>query len=198
MEKIWNHNFAYFKWIKKKLGNRKDILDVGCGNGNLLIYLNDSKKNLIGIDPSDKSINYAKNICKNKKNINFLNLTFEEYLKEDNSLDAVIFVASIHHMDMEFAIKKALKLLKRNGILIIVGLSTPSNIIDYLIEFSRIIPCFISSHIHKMKDSEDLNIKTSYKFPTMNYIRKMKKKYLPNSKIRYGLYYRYLLTYVKE
>lgn len=198
MEKIWNHNFAYFKWIKRKLSKRQTILDVGCGNGNLLMYLNDSKRKLIGIDSNNDSINYAKNIIKDKENINFYNVSFEDYLALDNSFDAIIFVASIHHMDMEVAIKKSLKLLKKDGILIIVGLANPSSTLDYLIEILRIIPSFISSHLHHMKDSENLNINTSYEFPNMNYIKEVKKKYLPNSDIRYGLYYRYLLTYVKE
>lgn len=29
----WNHNVAYYDLIKKKVSNRKKILDVGCGDG---------------------------------------------------------------------------------------------------------------------------------------------------------------------
>lgn len=49
----WNHNTAYYKWIKKQLKQSNRILDIGCGDGLLIRYLDDGSKFLVGID-SDK------------------------------------------------------------------------------------------------------------------------------------------------
>ncbi|MBR2801520.1 MAG: hypothetical protein IKE21_02845 [Erysipelotrichaceae bacterium] len=40
----WNHNSAYYPWIKKKTADCHHILDVGCGDGSLMRYLDDGKK----------------------------------------------------------------------------------------------------------------------------------------------------------
>lgn len=56
MNMYWNHNSAYNPWVKKKTMNCRSILDVGCGDGSLILYLNDGIKKIIGIDPDRRSI----------------------------------------------------------------------------------------------------------------------------------------------
>lgn len=55
----WNHNTAYYKWIKQRTTACKSILDVGCGDGSLIAYLNDGFKNLTGIDVDSSCISTA-------------------------------------------------------------------------------------------------------------------------------------------
>ena len=195
--KYWNHNVAYYNWIKRKIKDRKNILDVGCGNGALIRFLNNGNNNLIGLDPSIDCVNIANNLNKNQ-NIKFLVSKFEEFEVKTNSFDTIVFVASLHHMEMDKAILKAKSLLKKNGILIIVGLANPSSFLDYLIELLRIIPSKIISYFKSEKTSEKLEIPTSYDLPKMSYVLKIINNLLPNYKFRYGLYYRYLLTWIKN
>lgn len=58
--KYWNHNTAYYKWIKKQVVQCSKILDVGCGDGSLIGFLGDSNKHLIGIDAYEPCIKKAK------------------------------------------------------------------------------------------------------------------------------------------
>ena len=54
----WNHNSAYYPWIKKKTADRHHILDVGCGDGFLVRYLDDGTKKITGIDPDQDYKDY--------------------------------------------------------------------------------------------------------------------------------------------
>ncbi len=192
----WNHNLAYNKWIKKTIGDRRNILDVGCGNGYLSVYLRNDSNLTVGIDPSDSSIKNA-NEQNNYSNVKFIQTTFESF-EPGRKFDAVIFVASIHHMNMGDAVDKAKALLNSNGILIIVGLAKPSNMLDWIIECTRIIPSRIISFIKTNRTSEELNIAVSYELPTMNKVRQICENKLQGYKMSYGLHYRYLLTWKKR
>lgn len=57
----WNHNVAYYSWIDEEISGRKKILDVGCGTGELVKYLINPYRNIIGIDKSSKCIDKATN-----------------------------------------------------------------------------------------------------------------------------------------
>ncbi len=196
MNKVWNHNYAYHNWIIKRINNNSTVLDVGCGDGTLCFKLSSCNK-VVGIDPSENSIKIA-NQNNTYDNVSFIN---DDYLKYNfkEKFDVIIFVASIHHMNMEKALLKAQRLLKKNGKIIIVGLAKPSTIIDNIIELFRVIPSFIISKIKRNKTSEELNIETNYTFPTMNEVRLTIKKILvSNYKLRQALHYRYLLTWNKN
>jgi len=190
----WNHNYAYNQWVSEKIGKRKHILDVGCGDGTLVRYLRSVDNEIIGIDISDYSIQKA--IKENSySNVSFVRTSFEDFHTDNERFDAVVFIASIHHMDMVNAIDKAKKLLAKNGVLIIVGLSKPSSLFDWIVELVRIIPSKIISSIKKNTTSEELDIDVSYDFPAMDEVRKICKEKLCGYTLRYGLHYRYLLTW---
>jgi len=190
--KPWNHNYAYHNWIQKKLKNKKKVLDVGCGNGTLAFQIAEQGKLVTGLDCSHESIKSASQ--KNSyKTIQWVEDDFLNHDFKNEKFDAIVFVASIHHMNMKDAIEKAKSILEKNGVIIIVGLSKPSNILDWIIEILRILPSKLISAWKKSKPSEELNLTVSYKIPKMKEIRKICNKELKNNKIKYGLHYRYLL-----
>lgn len=192
----WNHNVAYYDWIKNTTIACKDILDVGCGDGSLVRYLDDGKRNLVGIDVDQSCIKHALNES-NSDNVQFFCTHFEAY-DSGQKYDAVIFIASIHHMDMSVALEKAKSILKPDGMILIVGLAKPSNFLDWVVEAFRVIPCAIVSRIRHIQSCEENNIPVSYHFPTMNEIRATANALLPSYKMKYGLFYRYLLWWKRQ
>ena len=195
---VWNHNYAYHNWIKKNIENNSIVLDVGCGDGTLIFKISKKCKKVYGIDIDKKSINVA--IKDNKDdNVSFINDDFLKYNFKNMKFDMIIFVAAIHHMNMKDALLKAQSLLKENGKIIIVGLSKPSSIFDYIIEVLRIVPSFVVSKFKGNKTSEEMNIETNYNFPTSDEVRSICKQILKrNYKIKYALHYRYLLLWTKK
>lgn len=192
----WNHNTAYYRWIKRQTAECRHILDVGCGDGSLAAYLDDGVKRITGIDIDKLCISKANSENKSA-NTQFICCSFDSYETQQH-YDAIIFVASIHHMDMMTAIEKAKTLLSQNGLLIIVGLAKPSTAIDYVIEALRILPCKIISKLKHIQSSENLNIPVSYSIPSFNEVRDISSRMLPCADIKYGLFYRYLLKWIKH
>ena len=99
----WNHNSAYYPWIQKRTGKCETILDVGCGDGSLALFLDDGKKKITGIDADSHCIEKAIS-NNNGSNVDFYCYSFEDY-SPNEKFDAIVFVASIHHMDMTEALQ---------------------------------------------------------------------------------------------
>lgn len=192
----WNHNTAYYGWIKKETAYSRSVLDIGCGDGSLIACLDDGSKKLIGIDSDKFCIFKADSRCKTQ-NTEFICRSFEDF-ETDDKFDAVTFVASLHHMEMKRAIGKSVSLLNDGGVLLIVGLAKPSNAVDYIIEALRVMPCAVISRIKRMRSSESEKIPVSYDFPEMDEIRKAADEMLPGYSLKYGLFYRFLLKWTKR
>ena len=176
---FWNHNSNYYNWIEEQLKDKNIILDVGCGEGSLVKYLNNNKRYIVGIDISKKCLEKANKNIKKIDNIKFILTSLEDFENRNEYFDAIIFCASLHHMEMDKAITKSKNLLKQKGILLIIGLYKPSSIYDWIIEILRVIPCFILSKLYNMKSSEDLDIYVSYNIPKMCEIKENFNKIIP-------------------
>jgi len=192
----WNHNTAYFPWIKKQIMDGTSVLDVGCGDGTLVYFLSDKISEADALDEASVCIESAKHKYADISNIHFICGKFEDY-KCDKKYDAIIFTASLHHIDLNTAVNKAKFLLHDGGVLLVVGIASPTNIIDWLIEFLRLLPSALISRINQNKNTEELGVPTSYRFNTMHEIRQLVKTELFGAKLRYGLHYRYILKWKK-
>lgn len=195
VDTYWNHNTAYHKWLLSQVKGRANVLDVGCGDGLLVYRLSKVCDQVIGIDTHRPSIEKAKQRLCNTKNASIIMGGFESLNRAPRTFDAIIFVASLHHMDLEFCIKKSVELLKPGGKLLIVGLAHPQSVFDWIIEIGRILPVKLGDLFHDVKGDIGAPIKGANE--RLGDIRKIAKKELPNAKIKQALYYRYLLSWVK-
>ena len=102
--------------LKKILKYKKkgSVLEVGSSTGLLLTLFLDVGWEVTGVEPSKKSVEYAKN-----HGIRTINKTFEK-ADIDGKYDVVIFNHVLEHLkDPEEVLKKAYGLLKDDGILVI-------------------------------------------------------------------------------
>ena len=101
----WIDNFIY------SLKENSLIYDIGCGNGRNMSYTN---YKFIGIDNCENFID----ICR-EKNYNVLLSNMMNINLNDNSADAIISIASFHHLSShENRVKSLLemrRLIKNNG-----------------------------------------------------------------------------------
>lgn len=96
------------------------ILDIGCGTGETLSFLENYLDNpkLYGIDNSKIAIDYAKKRGhKNIRQVNALKLPYK-----DNTFDYILLLDVIEHIEDDLSLlKEAKRVLKRNGRIIITA-----------------------------------------------------------------------------
>jgi 2-polyprenyl-3-methyl-5-hydroxy-6-metoxy-1,4-benzoquinol methylase len=103
--------------LRKHLKKGAKVLDIGCGDGSFLNYLNNKKQfEINGIELPGKSAERAKEVS----NLNLYLGTFEEIDFKDASFDLITIIHVIEHLQFPvIALEKIKKLLKPKGILYI-------------------------------------------------------------------------------
>lgn len=99
------------------------ILDIGCGNGNIVHYLPSNVK-YIGYDFNADYINKARLRFANNSNIKFILLDINNSEPQfDNQFDVVTAIGVLHHLDDEGCSKlftSVLKNLNKNGLFLTI------------------------------------------------------------------------------
>lgn len=100
--------------------NGKDVLEVGCGRGGGLSYVNNylSPKNVTGIDLNKKAIQFCNKHYK-ETNSRFIQANAQKLPFADNSFDVVLNVESSHrYPNVDEFLSEVYRVLKPNGVLL--------------------------------------------------------------------------------
>ena len=94
-----------------KSDSNSSILDLGCGNAEILSYLEFSE--YTGIDFSVEYINQAKKQYAKRTNVSFCNADIIEFLASNNTqYDIVLLIGVMHHMDDD-CLRQCLKSIRK-------------------------------------------------------------------------------------
>ncbi|MFH1564081.1 MAG: class I SAM-dependent methyltransferase [Nitrospirota bacterium] len=97
-----------------ELNPSKKILELGCGTGEYTLRLAKTGSKIIAIDISLPLINQAKQKIK-ATNVNFVIADAENLPFKDNTFDAVVGNAVLHHLDLDSALEEMKRVLKTGG-----------------------------------------------------------------------------------
>lgn len=101
------------------------IADIGAGEGTLSLLLAQRAEHVIGIDNSEKMVDYAQSVAQRSglKNIEFRLGDLEEVPLPDASVDLALFSQSLHHaLHPQKAVQEAARILKPGGRIVILDL----------------------------------------------------------------------------
>jgi len=120
-QKPWKFCLDFIYSIK----NHDIVADIGCGNGRHLLACTEYCYHVIGIDISQQLLKIVKNKLakKNIVNVSLVHADVVELPFIDNSLDRVLFIASLHNIkgkeNRRRALKQIARVLKPKGVALI-------------------------------------------------------------------------------
>jgi len=148
--------------FKKFIGYNKNVLEVGCGTGQLSIYFSIGTNNkVVGFDPTIESLDLASNFANknNISNVEFINADIFDDVLEDNFFDFIWCNGVLHHTkDPYEAFKIMIKSLKKEGY-VLVGLYNKIGRIRTIIR--KYMSKIFGIHFLNLFDPTLRNLKTS-------------------------------------
>ncbi|AYF75564.1 class I SAM-dependent methyltransferase [Nocardia yunnanensis] len=190
----WNHNIEYHSLLAEAVADAKDVLDVGCGEGQLARRIRRSGAAVTGIDPDPVSIELAR-AQSAEDDITYLRADFLEYPFEPNSFDGIVSIAALHHMDSTRALTRMRELLRPGGTLALIGMARNGS--------PRDLPWEAAALLTSCKDRL---FRTQWPHPspvvwpppeTYGEIRRRAADLLPGVRYRRHLLWRYSLVWTK-
>lgn len=125
------------KWRNKVVelvakNNPENILDIATGTGDLAISLTTTNaKEIIGLDISDGMLEVGRKKIKAKQLDNVISMVIgdsEDLPFEDNTFDAITVAFGVRNFEhLEKGLAEILRVLKPNGIFVILETSVPTN-----------------------------------------------------------------------
>jgi 2-polyprenyl-3-methyl-5-hydroxy-6-metoxy-1,4-benzoquinol methylase len=200
MTSRWNHNIHYHPVILRALPSHcRRVLDVGCGEGTLARQLRTIASEVTAIDLDPASIDLARRhdhrVPRDGGPINYLLADFLTHPFENNSFDAIVSVAALHHMNPIAALARMRDLLRPGGTLAIIGLARSQLPADLPIELAAAI----ATRVHKLTKIYWEHPSPTLWPPPLTYTdtRRVTAKVLPGVRYRRHLLWRYSLIWIK-
>jgi 2-polyprenyl-3-methyl-5-hydroxy-6-metoxy-1,4-benzoquinol methylase len=120
----WNHNIHYHRVILRSLPPQAGTaLDVGCGDGSLARTMRERLRRVVGIDLDSRSIELAETAG---GGVEYVCDDFLRHPFEPESFDVIASVATLHHMDVEAALRRMCALVRPGGVIAVVGVAKRS------------------------------------------------------------------------
>lgn len=131
--------------ILSQINSNSIVLDLGCGMGWLsaMLSVKESIEKIICVDSDANMLETSlpdmfRLMSGNIEKVQLVCGLFEPILLESSSVDLIVASSSFHHSDNLFELlKECRRVLKRNGILVILG-ENPINKMDFIISYLRI------------------------------------------------------------
>jgi len=130
--RLWNHNIQYHDLVLRSVPPRCGCaLDVGCGTGLLARGLTERCGEVVAIDADPGAISRARAASTAIGRLRLIEGDVMTHPFPAGCFDFIAAVATLHHLPLRAALIRFQSLLKRDGILVIVGLYRAHTLEDY-------------------------------------------------------------------
>lgn len=198
----WSHNDLYGGWVVRQLrsSEARSVLDIGCGTGNLVDRLRACVDRVTGIEPDSATARVAAARFAEDAAVVIEQLRFDQ-LGSSHQWDAITLVATLHHLPLVDTLRDLERRLSPGGRLVIIGCFRGAGPIDYATGAVASVANLIVGTIKHPRPSDHIPIEmtapTAAPRESLSEIRCAAAEYLPGSRIRRRLFWRYSLVYNK-
>lgn len=120
-----SHSDHCIPWLMRQLPTRLgQAAEVGCGSGTLTAALAPITDHLLAMDLSPAMLRLARERCARWPHVAFEQVDANAWQPATRSLDAIVSVAALHHLDAEVALPQWAEALRPGGVLLILDVLT--------------------------------------------------------------------------
>ena len=195
VKKRWNHNIHYHPFVLDALPPSCDrVLDVGCGEGLLTFELSRRVGRVTAIDRDAPIVEVARRDAA-ADTIDYVVGDVLDHPFVSGSFDAVVLLATLHHVDLAEALGRLRDLLRPGGTLVAVGLADTRLPADLPYEIAGAV----STRVHRlMKNYGEVSAPMVWPPPTtFAEARRIATEVLPGVRYRRHILWRYSLVWTK-
>jgi SAM-dependent methyltransferase len=117
----FRHAGQYLPWLVGQLPpGAREVVEVGCGAGALTALLAPRVERLLALDLSPAMLAHARRRCAPWPHVELRQLDAHDWRPEPRSLDVVVSVATLHHLDANAVIPRWAQALRPGGMLLIL------------------------------------------------------------------------------
>lgn len=199
-----NSNHVHFKYLLSQLPPRIDsALEVGSGTGGFTRLLAMRSRHVLAIDLSPKMIQLAQQQSAAEDNIEYRQLDVMEWEIPENRFDAIVSIATLHHLP-DTIIAKLAHALRPGGTLVVLDLCRDDGVVDRLQSLLGVLinPLVRWWHLGRPREPAELRRawqshgKTDH-YPSLREVQSIAAVSLPGARIRKHLLWRYSLVWQK-
>ncbi|MBQ1079876.1 MULTISPECIES: bifunctional 2-polyprenyl-6-hydroxyphenol methylase/3-demethylubiquinol 3-O-methyltransferase UbiG [unclassified Nocardiopsis] len=196
----WSHNDRLAPWVVRRVAasGARDVLDVGCGTGNLVARLHRRVGEVSGLEPDPASAARARARFADVPGVTVTEAGFAER-DPDRRWDAVTLVAVLHHMPLEATLRELRAALSPGGRLVVVGCHRDEGWADHLTALvSVVLNPLVGLVRHPAAVTEPpphMRAPTLEPQWTLGRIRAAVAQELPGARVRRRLFWRHTLVY---
>jgi ubiquinone/menaquinone biosynthesis C-methylase UbiE len=171
----------------------RSALDVGCGDGTLLVKLAERADAVVGIDASEAMAERARRSISNPR-VEIVHGDFLAHDFGDRRFDFITCVAALHHMDFRAALGRMTRLLRPAGRFVVVGIARPNTLKDFAFHAAGLTVTQLERRRRTLDDP-----RAPLADPDMTYadVERAAVGMLPGAQFRRLLLCRYLLAWTK-
>jgi len=190
----WSHNLHFHRWLLDRVPVPcENALDAGCGEGPLTPKLAARAGHVVGIDRSPEIIAMARQNA-TRDNITYVAGDLLTHPLPLEDFDFIAAVAVIHHAPFEMVMNRFASLLRRGGVLAVVGLALNRSPVDYAYSALSVPVSRVARLRRGWWTTSAREIDPEMTFAQ---IRRAARTQLPGVELRRRLYFRYTLLWRK-
>jgi ubiquinone/menaquinone biosynthesis C-methylase UbiE len=199
-------NDVYHNQLKGHLPTPiETALEIGCGTGEFTRLMADRAKSVVAIDLSSQMIRLAKTQSSSRQNIEYVLGDVMSLALPAERFDCVVSLATLHHLPLAQAILKMKGALKPDGVLIIHDLLAADGLVDKAISalaypISAARRFWKTARLRAPREVRDgwNDHGRGEVYLTLNQVKEMCDRYLPEARIQRHLLWRYTVVWHKR
>ncbi|WP_063057739.1 class I SAM-dependent methyltransferase [Nocardia sienata] len=196
----WSHNDHYGRWVADRVvaSGAREVLDIGCGTGNLAARLRDRGLTVTALEPDPATAEIAARRFAADPAVRVVRAGFAER-EAGRRWDAVTLVAVLHHLPLVSTLRELRESLAPGGRLVVVGCFRAAGRADGFAALPAVVANPVMGMIrHPSRATAPpphMSAPVADPRETLAEIRAAVAAELPGARIRRRMFWRYSLVY---